>query len=88
MNKGLVLGAVLAVVAAGDAFAQGVAALGSTARGGTSQVGRTLAELTAVLLGVGMIVGAFQATGLTGPLATELIFLAGDSIAMRSGILA
>ena len=45
-------------------------------------VGRTLCELTAVLLGVGMIVGAFQATGLTGPLATELIFLAGDSIAM------
>ncbi|MEO1490732.1 MAG: TRAP transporter fused permease subunit [Pseudomonadota bacterium] len=45
-------------------------------------VGRTLAELTAVLLGVGMIVGAFQATGLTGPLATELIFLAGDSVAM------
>ena len=43
-------------------------------------VGRTLAELTAVLLGVGMIVGAFQATGLTGPLATELIFLAGDSV--------
>ncbi|MEM1199144.1 MAG: TRAP transporter fused permease subunit [Pseudomonadota bacterium] len=47
-----------------------------------AKVGRTLAELTAVLLGVGMIVGAFQATGLTGPLATELIFLAGDSIAM------
>ena len=45
-------------------------------------VGRTLAELTAVLLGVGMIVGAFQATGLTGPLATELIFLAGDSVVM------
>ncbi|MEM7744848.1 MAG: TRAP transporter fused permease subunit [Pseudomonadota bacterium] len=45
-------------------------------------VGRTLCELTAVLLGVGMIVGSFQATGLTGPLATELIFLAGDSIAM------
>lgn len=45
-------------------------------------VGRTLAELVAVLLGVGMIVGAFQATGLTGPLATELIFLAGDSVIM------
>ena len=45
-------------------------------------VGRTLAELTAVLLGIGMIVGAFQATGLTGPLATELIFLAGDSVFM------
>ncbi len=45
-------------------------------------VGRTLAELTTVLLGVGMVVGSFQATGLTGPLATELIFLAGDSVAM------
>ena len=45
-------------------------------------VGRTLAELVAVLLGIGMIVGAFQATGLTGPLATELIHLAGDSITM------
>lgn len=45
-------------------------------------VGRTLSELVAVLLGVGMIVGAFQATGLTGPLATELIFLAGDSVIM------
>lgn len=45
-------------------------------------VGRTLSELVAVLLGIGMIVGAFQATGLTGPLATELIFLAGDSVIM------
>ncbi|HET7410747.1 MAG TPA: TRAP transporter fused permease subunit [Paracoccaceae bacterium] len=45
-------------------------------------VGRTLAELTAILLGIGLIVGAFQATGLTGPLATELIFLAGDSVVM------
>ncbi|MEM8576831.1 MAG: TRAP transporter fused permease subunit [Pseudomonadota bacterium] len=45
-------------------------------------VGRTLAELVAVLLGIGMIVGAFQATGLTGPLANELVFAAGDSIAM------
>lgn len=45
-------------------------------------VGRTLSELVAVLLGIGMIVGAFQATGLTGPLATELIHLAGDSVPM------
>ena len=45
-------------------------------------VGRTLAELTAILLGVGLVVGAFQATGLTGPLATELIFMAGESVAM------
>ena len=43
MRMGLILGAVLAVTAAGESFAQGVAALGSTARGGTSQVGRTLA---------------------------------------------
>jgi TRAP transporter 4TM/12TM fusion protein len=42
-------------------------------------VGRALAELTAVLLGVGLIVGAFSATGLAGTLVNELIFLAGDS---------
>ena len=45
-------------------------------------VGRTLAELVAILLGIGMIVGTFQATGLTGPLATELVHMAGDSVAM------
>ncbi|MEW9921671.1 TRAP transporter permease [Marimonas sp. MJW-29] len=45
-------------------------------------VGRTLSELVAVLLGIGMIVGAFQATGLTGPLANELVFMAGNSIPM------
>ncbi|MGQ9370901.1 TRAP transporter permease [Azospirillum sp. ST 5-10] len=45
-------------------------------------VGRTLAELVAILLGIGMIVGAFQVTGLTGPLATELVHLAGNSVAM------
>ncbi|MGR3322647.1 MAG: TRAP transporter permease [Pseudooceanicola sp.] len=43
-------------------------------------VGRILAELVAVLLGIGMIVGAFQATGLTGPLAGELVALAGNSV--------
>ncbi|TYO91349.1 TRAP transporter permease [Oceanicella actignis] len=42
-------------------------------------VGRSLAELTAVLLGVGLIVGAFSATGLAGTLVNELIFMAGDS---------
>ena len=42
-------------------------------------VGRTLSEIVAILLGVGMVVGAFQATGLTGPLATELVYLAGSS---------
>ena len=43
-------------------------------------VGRALAELTAVLLGVGLIVGAFSATGLAGTLVNELIFIAGASI--------
>ncbi|MAL77764.1 MAG: C4-dicarboxylate ABC transporter [Sneathiella sp.] len=45
-------------------------------------VGRTLAEIVAILLGIGMIVGAFQATGLTGPLANELVYMAGNSTAM------
>ncbi len=45
-------------------------------------VGRTLSELVAVLLGIGMIVGAFQATGLTGPLANELVHMAGSSVTM------
>ncbi len=43
-------------------------------------VGRALAELVAVLLGVGLIVGAFSATGLAGTLVNELIFLAGDNV--------
>ncbi|MGM0584117.1 MAG: TRAP transporter permease [Pseudomonadota bacterium] len=42
-------------------------------------IGRALAELVAILLGVGLIVGAFSATGLAGTLVNELIFLAGDS---------
>ncbi|WP_339947633.1 TRAP transporter fused permease subunit [uncultured Albimonas sp.] len=42
-------------------------------------IGRALAELTSVLLGVGLIVGAFSATGLAGTLVNELVFLAGDS---------
>ena len=45
-------------------------------------VGRTLAEIVSILLGIGMIVGAFQATGLTGPLANELVHAAGSSTAM------
>ncbi|MBW8636312.1 TRAP transporter fused permease subunit [Hoeflea sp. WL0058] len=45
-------------------------------------VGRTLSEIVSILLGIGMIVGAFQATGLTGPLANELVHVAGDSTAM------
>ncbi|MEO0819481.1 MAG: TRAP transporter fused permease subunit [Pseudomonadota bacterium] len=42
-------------------------------------VGRALAELTAVLLGVGLIVGAFSATGLAGTLVNDLVFMAGGS---------
>ncbi|MBY6092345.1 TRAP transporter permease [Maritimibacter alkaliphilus] len=42
-------------------------------------VGASLAELTAVLMGVGLIVGAFSATGLAGTLVNDLVFLAGDS---------
>jgi len=45
-------------------------------------VGRALAELVAVLLGVGLIVGAFSATGLAGTLVNDLIFLAGGSTMM------
>jgi TRAP transporter 4TM/12TM fusion protein len=45
-------------------------------------VGRALAELTAVLLGVGLIVGSFSATGLAGTLVNELIFMAGHSVIM------
>ncbi|WP_346891077.1 TRAP transporter fused permease subunit [uncultured Roseibium sp.] len=45
-------------------------------------VGRTLSEIVSILLGIGMIVGAFQATGLTGPLANELVHAAGNSTAM------
>ena len=41
-------------------------------------VGRSLAELVALLLGVGLIVGAFSATGLAGTLVNDLVFLAGD----------
>lgn len=41
-------------------------------------IGRSLAELVALLLAVGMIVGAFSATGLAGTLVNDLVFLAGD----------
>ena len=42
-------------------------------------IGMGLAELTAILLGVGLIVGSFSATGLAGTLVNELIFMAGDN---------
>lgn len=41
--------------------------------------GRALAELVAILAGVGFIIGAFSVTGLAGTLANDLIYLAGDS---------
>ncbi len=41
-------------------------------------VGRALAELVALLLGVGLVVGAFSATGLAGTLVNDLVFLAGN----------
>ncbi len=45
-------------------------------------VGRALCELVAILLGVGLIVGAFSATGLAGTLVNDLVFLAGGSVGM------
>ena len=40
---------------------------------------RVFVELAAILAGVGLLVGAFSLTGLTGTLTTELLFLAGNS---------
>ena len=42
-------------------------------------VGRALAELAAVLTGVGFIIGAFSVTGLAGTLANDLVYLAGGA---------
>ena len=42
-------------------------------------IGKALTELVGVLLGVGLIVGAFSATGLAGTLVNDLVFLAGGS---------
>lgn len=44
-------------------------------------VGAVLVELTSVLIGVGLVVGAFSATGLVGTLVNDLVFLAGNSAA-------
>ncbi len=43
-------------------------------------IGTNLASLTSVILGVGLIVGAFSATGLAGTLVNELLFIAGDNV--------
>ncbi|HEX6958091.1 MAG TPA: TRAP transporter fused permease subunit [Ferrovibrio sp.] len=42
-------------------------------------VGRALAELVAILAGVGFIIGAFSVTGLAGTLANDLVYLAGSN---------
>jgi len=41
--------------------------------------GRVFVELIAILAGVGLLVGSFSLTGLTGTLTTELLFIAGNS---------
>ena len=41
--------------------------------------GRALAELVAILAGVGLIIGAFSMTGLAGTLANDLVFIAGNA---------
>lgn len=41
--------------------------------------GRGLAELVAILAGVGLIIGAFNMTGLAGTLANDLVFMAGGT---------
>ena len=40
--------------------------------------GRVFVELVAILAGIGLLVGAFSLTGLTGTLTTELLYIAGD----------
>jgi TRAP transporter 4TM/12TM fusion protein len=42
-------------------------------------VGRALAELAAILAGVGFIIGAFSMTGLAGTLANDLVYVAGGA---------
>ncbi|MDP6374535.1 MAG: TRAP transporter fused permease subunit [Pseudomonadales bacterium] len=44
--------------------------------------GALLVELVVVLAGVGLIVGALSVTGLSGTLVNDLLFIAGDSIAL------
>lgn len=41
--------------------------------------GRVFVELAAILAGVGLLVGAFSLTGLTGAMTTELLHIAGKS---------
>jgi TRAP transporter 4TM/12TM fusion protein len=43
-------------------------------------VSKSLAELAALLAGVGLIIGSLSVTGLAGTLANDLVYLAGDNI--------
>jgi len=43
-------------------------------------IGAALAELAALLAGVGMIIGALSVTGLAGTLANDLIYIAGNNV--------
>ena len=43
-------------------------------------VAKSLAELAALLAGVGLIIGALSVTGLAGTLANDLVYLAGNNI--------
>ena len=47
-----------------------------------ASTGQLLAELLAILCGVGLIIGALSVTGLSGTLVNELLFLAGDDTAV------
>jgi TRAP transporter 4TM/12TM fusion protein len=42
-------------------------------------VGRSLAELAAILMAIGFIIGALSVTGLAGTLANDLVYLAGGA---------
>ena len=43
-------------------------------------IGGALAELSALLAGVGLIIGALSVTGLAGTLANDLVYLAGNNV--------
>lgn len=51
----------------------------ATAIEALTATGRGLAELVAILLGAGLIIGPFTVTGLAGTLANDLVYLAGNS---------
>lgn len=45
-----------------------------------SSSGKLFAELISILTGVGLLVGALSVTGLSGTIASDLIFIAGDNV--------